>query len=226
MPEEYELEAIDDDVANSAEVLGKECAGCTRVLAYKFYDRDSSYTDGRKPLCCSCASVPKLSINEHTARMREKNLSSYQVKQQQWENQEDDLLGDEAARLGRPMSHSDFLYIAKQLIPNLYVTEGNFQDELAIYVTYPCGQPDLDGRDFRYLCFSPTGLLPEFSQYEIDTEKNIPIKESRRGWRTLLLRFIGADLVTESTVNKVFGPATGPASERYNRQLWKWRNKK
>src|SRR5579859_4604656 len=125
--------AIDHAVAYSTEVVGKECVGCMRALPYSQFDRDASYRDGRKDLCTNCASSPRLSTDEHTARLRETNFNSEFVRRQRWAHQ-DDYRGA-AARIGRAMRHSDFLLIIQKLIPSLYITPGRIVGDLAVFRT-------------------------------------------------------------------------------------------
>lgn len=214
--------AIDRAVVESEEMLGKECCGCMRILPYIHFNRDSSYRDGRKDLCVTCESVPRLSTAEHTARLREQTNSSHGVGRQRLDHQED--YKDDSARVGRRLHHSDFLGVVKKLVPSLYVTDGNIQGELALFRTYPCGQPRLNGRDFEYLFYCPTGYLPEFSLYDFD-DRDIPIRERERGWRTVLLRLIKSGLLSEEIVDHVFGKAVGPGSNVYNRKLYEFRNR-
>jgi len=164
-----------------------------------------------------------MSTAEHTSRLREKNLNSEAIKRQKWEDQ--DELHNDAARVGRPMRHSDLLSVVTRLVPNLYITEGREQGWLAIYRTYPGPQTKLEGRDFEYLFAMETGVLPEFSQYSFDPVTDVPIRESRRGWRTVLLRLIRAGLLNESTCDKVFGRPEGGPSDRWRRELQKYRNR-
>ncbi len=215
--------SISRELAESNELLGKQCSGCLRALTYNYFDKDSSSKDGRADLCPSCQNSPKLSLAEHTARLREMNFNSEAVKRQRFECQED--YKNDAARIGRPMHSSDLITTLKGVIPSLFVIEGNIKDELAIYLTYPCPQQRLNGRDFEYLFFCPEGLMPEYSIYEWDEVRDIPIKEKMRGWRTVLIRLIKRGLISEEQCNKIFGEARGPASTVWHRTLWKMRNK-
>lgn len=219
-----DINTIDRRVVESSELLGKECIGCFRILDYRFFDHDHTYRDGRKDLCVSCASAPRMSTSEHTARLREQNYSSEAVKAQRWANQE--LYKNDAARVGRAMHHSDFIRVLTHLVPDLYITEGRIEGDLAVFRTYGQPQPRLDGRTFEYLFYCPTGIIPEFSQYEFDEVRDIPIREKRRGWRTILLRLIRTGLLSEDIVSKVFGRAEGPAAEIYNLKLKQYRDSK
>lgn len=149
---------LDREVVESSNLLGKECCCCGKILAYSFFQRDSSYRDGRRDQCTECARAPRLSTLEHTARLRELNYSSHAVKKQRWSNQED--YENTVARLGAPMHHTDLLLKIRKWVPNIYVTEGRIIGDLAVFQTYPCPQPDLEGRDFRYLFLHPHGAPP------------------------------------------------------------------
>ncbi len=214
------LNEIDDAVMNSPELLGKECIGCYRILAYKFFDRDSSSRDGRKHMCALCASAERLSIDEHTHRQRE--LNDVASRKQRWEHQEE--LYNDVARIGKPLCSSDLIFTLSQLIPNMYVTEGNIVGDLAVFKTYGRPQERLGGKTFEYLFYIPTGILPEFSLYEFN-DRNVPVREKQRGWRTVLLRLIKSKMLDEQTAHKVFGKPEGQAASRYLRELYKFRNR-
>lgn len=215
---------VSRELVESNELLGKECIGCLRILPYAFFDRDSSYRDGRKDLCTNCASAPRLSTDEHTARLRENNNNSEAVKRQRWEHQDD--YRDDAARIGRVRPSGEFLATIKQLVPALYLTDGRIFGDVAIFRIHPHPLERLGGRDFEYLFYCPTGLLTEYSLYEFDTARDIPIREKLRGWRTVLLRLIKSGLLSEEQCDREFGPAIGPASQVWYRRLWEYRNQK
>lgn len=212
---------LDREVVESSDLLGKECLTCGKILAYKFFPRDSSYRDGRRDQCTECAGAPRLSTAEHVARLKELNYNA--TKKQRWANQED--YENDVARIGTPLHHSDLLRKIRKLVPSLYIMDGRIVGDLAVFQTYPCPQPDLGGRDFRYLFYIPTGVLPEFSQYEFDA-RDVPIRESKRGWRTVLLRLIKLGLLSAERCDQEFGAARGEASTVWYRQLYAFRNRK
>lgn len=72
-------------------------------------------------------------------------------------------------------------------------------------------------------CWSMLGFMPEYSLVNFD-EHGVPLAERLRGWRTVLLQLIIKGALTEETANAVFGKARGPASERYLRTLYGFRN--
>lgn len=209
--------------ANSPEIFGKACVGCMCDLDWSWFRRDSSSRDGRAALCTDCESQPSLSVAEHTYQQRERNMNSDALKKQRWFDQEE--LKDEASRLGRQMKSADFLAVVQRLVPNLYITDGRIVGHLAVFQTAAFPQTAWEGRTFKYLFYSDTGLLPEFSIYEFDLVRNVIIREKKRGWRTVLLRLVKANLLEESKVNQVFGRAEGSPANRYNRELQKYRNR-
>ena len=220
-----ESQAAEDALFNSPELLGRECQGCQKVLAWKFFQKDASFKEGYGNLCHSCRSTPRLSLEENTARLREANLRSHALKKQRWEDQDEYRKDD--ARVGHRMHHSEFLRRVRPYIPNLYVTDGGVVGDLALFLTYPSPQPRLEGRSFEYLTYIHEGDSNEFSTYEFNDKTDTPVREKwngGRGWRTVLLRMIKKGLITEEQANTEFGPAEGEGSRIYNRELYKFRN--
>ncbi len=224
--------AIDRAMVEAQEVLAKECVGCLRIRPNSMFQKDSSCRDGRRDLCDECATSPRLSTEEHVCRLREMTYGSEAVKRQRWQHQED--YRNDLARVGHPMWTHDLMNKLKQLVPSLYVIDGRIVGDLAVYRTYGCPQPRLEGRDFEYLFYVPTGVvvdgafkptpLPEYSIYEFN-DRDVPVRERIRGWRTVLLRLIKSGLLTEEKSNEVFGYADGPASTVWKRTLYLHRNR-
>lgn len=217
-----ERNSVDYEAGLSADILGRECAGCSRLLLFNQYRRDSSQRDGYKPLCMECESVPRLSLQEHTARLREKNLSSAAVKAQRHPDQ--DHFHNDAERVGRVMSCGEFLVRLKKLVPSLYVTDGNFIGDLSLYQTFGQPQPDLNGQSFAYICYVPIKPMIEFSTYEFNSQ-GVMVREKERGWRTVLLKMIRKGLFTEEQCRREFGEAVGPASVVWHKNLHAFRNR-
>jgi hypothetical protein len=216
--------SLDLAKAASPEIYGKTCAGCQSDLDWIHFTKDSSSRDGHKALCHSCEAVPRMSTAEHTAALKEKNLNSEVYRRQRWEGQEE--LKDDASRIGRPMFHTDFFHIVQKLLPcTLYIMPGRIKGHLAVFRTYPGPQTKLEGRDFEYMFFAEEGLTPEFSTYEFDRVTDVPVRETKRGWRTVLLRLIKAGLLSEEVCNKVFGRPEGTPANRWHMELKKYRSR-
>lgn len=198
---------------------GKECAGCFRLLEYRFYDKNSSYKDGYEPLCPLCRKSPKLSIAEHTARLREMNHNSEGTRRQRHEDQ-DEMHED---RPGRPMDCSLFLQKLHHVVPSLYVAQGGVVGDLALYVTSGTPRKDFGGNTFKYLGFVTLGVMPEYSRYEFDS-RDILLRETQRGWRSVLLRFIRNKILTEEQCNTEFGHPSGGTNSLWFKNLHRFRN--
>lgn len=196
-------------------VYQKECAGCFRVKEFGHFQRDASYRDGVRDLCNDCINSPKLSTEEHTHDQREKNYRA--AGKERWEKQWEWMESDEC-RSGRMLHSSEIYGFLKRANPRLFFMDGNIADDISIFLTYGTPQPDLNGNTFRYTGYMPQGWLPEFSLIEYGPQDQ-PVRERKRGWRTVMLRMIKAGIVTEDQVNEVFGRAYGVGAAPYNRQL-------
>ena len=214
---------IDPTIATSPEVMGRECLTCRRLLAYDLYRRDTSYRDGRRDQCIKCESEPELSMAEQTARLREMNNSSAAVQAQRWEKQEE--YRNERDRWGRVMASSDFLRVLKRLVPSLYMMDGRVENDVAVFEVSDRPRDDWGGKAFRYLWYVPGGMLPEFSLYEFDEVRDIPIREKQRGWRTPLLMLIESGLLTESDCKAVFGEPSPGGRSVWERKMYAFRNR-
>ncbi len=210
-------------------IMGKICHTCSRGLYHSHFQKDSSVKDGYAHICNSCRAAPRLSMAEHTLRMREENFSSEHARKLRGENPES-WMGP--ARFGSQKSCYDFLRELAALCPDLVIVEGNVSDtglrddaDLMLYKAYPCPQAHLDGRDFAAIGYINRGVLPEFSIFAFGKmgERDHEIK---RGWRTILLRCIQLGMLSEELAEKKFGKVEGPAGEQYRRQLFGVRNRR
>lgn len=217
-----DYDVINYEAGADNDLRGKECQGCRRLLEYKFYDLDSSYKDGRKPLCGLCIRAPKMSMSEHTARLREMNYNSEGTRRQRHEDQ--DLFRQD--RKGRMMEASLFLEKLLKIYPSLYVTQGGVVGDLALYATSGTARPDWNGQTFRYMGYITLGVRPEFSEYEFDNSRNVMIRVSNIGWRSVLLRFVENNILTEKQCLAEFGPPSGGENSTWFKSLYKARNRK
>ena len=80
------------------------------------------------------------------------------------------------------------------------------------------------GSPLLYVCGVQAGWMAEYEVFHYDPH-GIRLGTKYRGWRTVLLRLILKGFLEEEQAHKVFGPATGPCSERYNRLLYACRNR-
>lgn len=216
---------IDSRIATSNEIEGQECSTCRRLLAWHFYRKDSSWKNGRRPQCIDCEDQPWLSSSEHLSRMSEMNFNSEGTKKQRFRFQLDYM--DDEPRTGWPMHSSDFIRKLRCVVPRdkIFLTDGNFLGDIAIYKISGVRRSDYDGPrgDFKYLFYLPIGWMKEFSTYQFDN-RAIPVREKERGWRTVLLKLIRGKVLTEDQANWEFGKASGIGSTVYNRSLYEYRN--
>lgn len=209
---------LDQEILASSETLGRECCCCGNILPFKDFRKDSTNRDGAADRCLKCESTPWLSLEENTAMLRERNNNSEALKRQRppWiESMHCDI-----GRIGRVMDSIKFLEKLKKLVPGLRWYTGRTEGDLAVYV-----QDRSQEAGVRYLWYIPQGIIPEYSLHEFD-DRDVPIKEKMRGWRTPLLRCILSGMISESDANKEFGPpADGLASEVYRARLHAYRNR-
>lgn len=192
-----EYNTLDHQVAFSRDLAGKECQRCKRALPYRMFNHSSSSRDGYANVCPRCEATPKLSAAENYSKYREDNFNSEAVASQRRPNEVDYLERDSAGRL---LYHSDFLHKLKSLLGTKLITApAHFLNELSLYI-----EDSREESKCRYIGFIETGLIQEFSSYEYN-EYAVPIKETRRGYRGLLMKLIQGKYVTEEQIKKTFG---------------------
>lgn len=148
---------------------------------------------------------------------RQRELNEGLAKEYQWLHPGE--YKDEGPRIGRVIHSDEFLGDLRRCIGNScwYAQHPQPRKLTLLYDRE-------DGQGPQVMCWVQAGYMPEFSFMNFD-QYGVPLDEKRRGWRTPLLQLILKGIVSEETANKVFGRASGPASERYNRMLYEWRNR-
>jgi hypothetical protein len=208
---------LDHDLAFSSSLLGKECAACRRAYIYKKFKKDSSSRDGHANLCNQCLNTPRLNIEENYHRYREMNENSAAVEAQRRPDELDYLERDS---IGRWLWHSDFISKLRELLGvNLIVGDAYFLDEFSLYII---DSRCVDTNGVRYIGFIPSGRIQEFSSYKYD-RNGVPIDETHRGYRGVLLKLIIDGYLTEQEVNKVFGFCD---EKIWAKTLYNYRNQK
>ena len=214
-------DVIDYDAGVSDEILGCECCACFRLLTWNFYDKNSAYKSGHEPMCSWCKSQPKLSMKEHIVRLREMNYNSDGTRRQRHPDQEFFY----EKRPGRPLDCSLFLQKLLHVYPALFVTQGGIATDLALYATSGVAKPEWSGREFKYIGYVTLGILPEYSTYEFD-QRDILQRCTQIGWRSVLLRFVENNILTEDQCLKEFGPPSGGVNSLWYKKLHNHRNAK
>jgi hypothetical protein len=221
-----DYDVINYEAGVDDEVRGKECASCFRLLTFRFFDKNSIYKDGYDPQCGWCKKQSKLSIKEHTARLSEMNYNSEGTRRQRHPDTEF-FLED---RPGRAMECSLFLTKLLHAYPALYVKQGGVTvngvlTDLALYATSGVTKPEWSGQSFRYLGYVTLGVMPEYSVYEFD-RRDIMQRCTQIGWRSVLLRFVENNILTEEQCDREFGPPSGGVNSLWYKKLHNHRNAK
>lgn len=208
MIDPQELSSVDARLHDSPDVVGQECNGCYRILLWKFFNHDSSRKTGYKPTCIDCLSRPKLSMEEHLSKMSTENYNSEAVRKQRHDDQAE--FRREEARWGKTMLPSDFLVKLHRVIPNLFVAPGGFRGDVSLYLIASGPRADWGGKNYKYMGYFEFDTMPEHSIFEFDEDKDVLVRATSMGWRSVLLRFIKAGVLTEQQCEKEFGqPSTG-----------------
>lgn len=192
-----EYNSLDHETMFSTNLVAKTCERCRRVLRFGVFDKDSSSRDGYKNVCPRCINTPRLSAQENYDKYREDNFNSEAVSAQR--RPDEDFYMDRDS-VGKALYHNDFLHKLKSLLGTKLITApAHFLNELSLYI-----EDSREESKCRYIGFIETGLIQEFSSYEYN-EYAVPIKETRRGYRGLLMKLIQGKYVTEEQIKKTFG---------------------
>jgi hypothetical protein len=216
---ESDYDVINYEAGADPELRGKECQSCFRLLEYRFFDKNSSYKDGYDPQCGWCKKQPRLSIKEQIDRLKELNYNSEGTRVQRHPDQEE----FRQTRPGRDMDCSLFLSKLLHVCPSLYVTQGGVKGDLSLFVTSGLPRQEWKGQSFKYVGYVTLGLLPEYSVYEFD-QRDILLRCTQIGWRSVLLRFITGNILTEQQCQREFGTPTGGVNSLWYKKLYQHRN--
>ena len=171
---------------------------------------------------------PKLEqeIAEYSKKHHNETSSQNEEELARWKEQNDQLArqyqfltpeeyANEPERIGKITHSSLFINKLNKLGINCWYREHPHKDKLTLIV-------DRNGGT-EVACWVPNGFMPEYSIVRFD-DHGVPLNEKYRGWRTCLLQLILKKIISEEKAHEVFGKASGPAAERYNRTLYSVRN--
>lgn len=211
------FEYLPQDLFFSRSLVGKECQRCRAALPYERYNRDSTTRDGRASICPKCLATPRENTAEAYARVRESNHNSESIKSQRRPNEE---LYQNRDSVGKSLYHTEFIRLLKKLLGGrLVVAPAYFLNESSLYIE-DSSKEDLNG--VQYIGFVEHGKMQEFSSYKYN-EYGVPVDETRRGYRGILMKLILSRYVTEDAVRKVFGVCD---EKVWCKTLYDWRNHK
>lgn len=137
------------------------------------------------------------------------------AKQYQWLNPDD--YADVEARIGKVMSHSEFINRLRKAGVTCFYRQHVHGDKATLIVSK-------GNNPLEVACWVQLGQMPELSIMNFD-QYGAPLAERRRGWRTCLLQIILKGILTEEKANEVFGrPGQTKAYKNYNSLLQSFRN--
>lgn len=188
--------------AELEEKLSPELEAAVEEYSQRRYDEDRTSSQNKEELC------------------RQREINEDVAKQYQWIHPSE--YADEGPRIGRVMTHEEFIGKLRQHCKEHQWFYRDHPQPRKVTLLY---SDPYANQEPQVACWAQAGFMPEYSFMRFD-DHGVPLDERRRGWRTCLLQLILKGLVTEETATKVFGAATGPASERFNSLLYEWRNRR
>lgn len=143
---------------------------------------------------------------EELARWKEGNDEI--AKEYQWVHPSE--YADEGLRIGRILSHAQLINLLRDKCKlKCFYREMGHPQKIALWVQRnESVEPEVG-------CWVQYPMSIEYSIMDFDSH-GVPLAEKFRGWRTVLMQLALKGVITESKINTVFGPATGPASPKYN----------
>lgn len=167
-------------------------------------------------------------VNEYSKKRHTKTSEQNAEELARWEEENQQLARqyqfltpdeyrDEGARIGKIIHSSKFLNILrKEFKLNAWYRIHPHKDKLTLIVQRKNFEPEV-------ACWAMKGFMPEYEIVRFD-KYGVPLDSKYRGWRTCCLQMILKGILNEKDVDRVFGRAQGPASERYCSTLFEIRN--
>ena len=117
-----------------------------------------------------------------------------------------DTLKDVSQRMGRVMTHNEFIQRVQKVTHNRVWAEDSLSDPTHMV----CGFYFVKDGVKKYVCSFDKGWMPEFS-FILTDNADLPVKE-RRGWRTVLTRLLQLGAITWDEVRSAFGDGLSHAT--------------
>lgn len=143
---------------------------------------------------------------EKLAELKEENAAM--VSEYRWLQPSE--YADAGPRMGKIIHSSKLITILrKECGLHCWYTTHPLPGRLTLLVSKNGSQPREVG------CWLAGGFMPEYSIMAFD-DHGLPTSERYRGWRTVLMQLAIKGFLQQKDINRVFGPAKGPAQSRYN----------
>jgi hypothetical protein len=152
------------------------------------------------------------------AFLREKEISDEMVDRYKMDDQ--DSLTNKEARLVNPMDTDDFIHKLRKAGIKCFTVYNGLVNTVGLWCL-----PPRELRKARYVCYLRVPMMYEWSLLKLDNH-NLPAGELR-GWRTVCVELVKAEILTEWQVNQIFGAApNNRVFQRYHESMWEARNGK
>lgn len=147
---------------------------------------------------------------------REREISLEMVERYQMEDQAD--LTNVKARHVNQMDADQFVRKLRAAGIKCFTVYNGLPGTVGLW----CIPPKVTGRA-RYVCYMRVPFMYEWSTLLLDNH-NLP-KGELRGWRTVCVELIKAEILTEWQINQIFGAPSGARPfRRYRESLWEIRH--
>lgn len=121
---------------------------------------------------------------------------------------------DEAPRIGRKMTHTEFITILRKKLRCWY----NPVPWRGI-VGLRAVQPGHEQLGLQFVCGVKVGPTTEYDTFHYD-HRGLALNKKTIGWRTVILQLINKGFLTETEAHRLFGkPGLNAGSELYRKQL-------
>lgn len=159
------------------------------------------------------------SRREHTSTTETEELlcqlkESGQERAKQYKLPEQKFFEDEAPRIGRKMSHTEFITILRKKLKCWY-NPVPFRGIVGLRAF----QPGHEQKGLQFVCGVKLGPTTEYDTFHYD-RRGLATNKKTIGWRTVLLQLIAKGFLTEPEAHRLFGkPALNFGSELYRQRL-------
>ena len=157
---------------------------------------------------------------EELKRLEELNKEARKI--YRWQHQDDFKMD----RQGKILHYKEFIRRLNRILPQgfsaWYSDKGGMAKTLGLYISHPGIAGALCTHkpgEVHYACFVQVPFMQEYEELYFD-KYDVPLGSKRRGWRTVLLKLIEQNIITEAQAHEAFGnPVSGPISLRYREYL-------
>ncbi len=199
--------------------------------SYKSYDDEFHWADEKDPVLA--AEITEFEGREkHVGTGSDTKEKFHQLYEQNRDARKEHKFADQdelkTKREGRILHMNEFMYRLRSAGLNAwYTSKGGMARTLGLFVSHTglkTGCQHENGAP-HYVGFVQVPFMQEFEELHFD-RYDVPLGSKRRGWRTILLKLIEQEILTEKQAHEVFGEPLGSiVSRRYLSYLKFLRNR-